>query len=138
MDENSAFCLVCAGAKPCCCRASKVNADAACCVGAGRCSAPVARTDTRKGVSPKWSAEQDQWVKTNLETCRGGALTDSTMNIMEERKLEALLLSTAHAVLILTVHVGFITLRHDVSASYSGKIKMNCCYNGCLNTKTVQ
>ena len=114
MDDNSACCSVCVGALPCLCGASKLNAGPACCGGADRCGGPEARTDTRKVSARKWSEEEDQWVKTNLQTCRGVALTDSTMSVTEARKLEALLLSTAHAVLILTVHVGFITLRHDV------------------------
>ena len=84
------------GTLPCLCGVSKLN------------TGPVK-------VSPrKWSEEEDQWVKTNLQTCQGVELTDITMSTIESQKLEALLHSTKHTVLILTVHVGFITLRHDV------------------------
>ena len=47
MDEHRAFCSACAGAKPCLCVTSKLNAGPAGCAGAGRCGAPAARTDSQ-------------------------------------------------------------------------------------------
>ncbi len=83
MDDNSACCSVCVGALPCLFGVSKFSAGPACCGGAGRCGGPAVRTNTHKVRVPKWRKEEEQWVKTNLQTFRGVTLTDSTMSTME-------------------------------------------------------
>jgi len=115
MAEQSAFCSFCGGGKPCLCGACEKNAGPESFGGLDRCTGPPKGTVTRKLVAPRWSEEDDMFLKTSLQEIRGAPLTDSTMSMPEARQLETLLVLNAHAVLFVrTAHVFFVPSRHHV------------------------
>jgi hypothetical protein len=126
MAEPSAFCSFCGGGKPCSCGACEKNTGPESFGGPDRYAGPAKGTGTHTLVTPAWSEEVYNFLKTSLQEIRGSTLTDNTMSISETRQLETLLCLTPHPVhgtFHLNCHVLFITSRHHISHSKKMNMK---------------